>query len=214
MAENMPKNPAPAYAEDEIDLFELWNGLVAEKWLVFSLTMICVCAALIYVWKAPKLYEASATVQVQQIQMQQIQMASQENMGNSLYASIENADKTAALMNGYFAASISAPKKSEGILILTAVGPDKEAIVTKVQETYKGLEERYQTIFESLRKLGAVEVLPTQMIGKVSVSANPVKPKSQLILAVAAVLGLMLGVFIALIRQAIKKRKTAQAEVV
>ncbi len=40
---------------------------------------------------------------------------------------------------------------------------------------------------------------------------KPVKPKKALILAVAGVLGLMLGVFIALIRRAVKKRRAEMA---
>jgi chain length determinant protein (polysaccharide antigen chain regulator) len=58
----------------------------------------------------------------------------------------------------------------------------------------------------------SVRVVRVDQIAEVPVS--PVKPKKALIVAVAAVLGLMLGVFIALIRQAVKKRKAAQAEAV
>ena len=44
-------------------------------------------------------------------------------------------------------------------------------------------------------------------MGEVKVTDKSVKPKKSLILAVAGVLGLMLGIFIALIRRAIKNRK-------
>jgi chain length determinant protein (polysaccharide antigen chain regulator) len=44
-------------------------------------------------------------------------------------------------------------------------------------------------------------------------SQKKVKPKKSLILAVAGVLGLMLGVFIALIRRAVKNRRQVESSV-
>jgi len=46
-------------------------------------------------------------------------------------------------------------------------------------------------------------------IDQAAIYGDKIKPKKSLILAVAGVLGLMLGVFIALIRRAVKNRRQA-----
>ena len=68
---------------------------------------------------------------------------------------------------------------------------------------------------EQLQLLKSLKVEPA-LFGVVQIDqeamfAEKVKPKKSLILAVAGVLGIMLGIFIALIRRAIKKRKEENA---
>ncbi len=68
---------------------------------------------------------------------------------------------------------------------------------------------------EQLQLLKSLKIEPT-LFGVVQIDqpsnfAEKIKPKKGLVLAVAGVLGLMLGVFIALIRRAIKKRKAENA---
>jgi len=65
---------------------------------------------------------------------------------------------------------------------------------------------------EELQLLSSLKVEPSQFgvvqVDQPALFADKVKPKKALILAVAGVLGLMLGVFIALIRRAVKNRKS------
>jgi len=72
----------------------------------------------------------------------------------------------------------------------------------------RGLQQKLSELQElklDINKFGVVTVdqfaLP---------AAKPIKPKKALILAVGGVLGLMLGVFVALIRRAVKNRKVEQ----
>ncbi len=66
---------------------------------------------------------------------------------------------------------------------------------------------------EELQLLKSLKIEPSEFgvvqVDQPAVFAEKIKPKKSLVLAVAGVLGLMLGVFIALIRRAIKKRKEA-----
>lgn len=68
-----------------------------------------------------------------------------------------------------------------------------------------------------LRQLGALKIEPNKFgvveIDQLAIFADKVKPRKGLILAVAGVLGLMLGIFIALTRRAVKNRKVKTAEV-
>ena len=69
---------------------------------------------------------------------------------------------------------------------------------------------------ESLQLLKSLKIEPEKFgvmqVDQAALFAEKVKPKKGLILAVAGVLGLMLGVFVALIRRAIKNRKALQSK--
>jgi len=173
--------------EDEIDLFELWNGLVEEKMTILVSLFASIFIAAIYVFLSDDIYQASAKVQVQQVQLQKGEEVKP-------YVSIEPATKTAEMLSGISAASLSAVKKIDGVLIVTSQGLDKTAIKEDVEATIKLVEERHAKIFNALSSSGVKNVLPTEMIGTVVVTDQPIKPKRGLILAVAGVLGLMLGV--------------------
>lgn len=212
----MEKQPVPSVNEvyystdDEIDLFELWNGLMEEKKTVFVSFVVVFVLAVVYLLFTKPQYQASAKLQVQQIALPV------EDSSNipSPYMSVERAEKTVQLLSGMVSADMSSGKtvqQDNGYIVISATGRDKQKIKQNVQETIGVIEKRYQQLFSKLKTLGYVEILPTKVIGRVDISDNPVKPKKTLILAVAGVLGLMLGVFIALIRRAVKKRRTEMA---
>lgn len=62
-----------------------------------------------------------------------------------------------------------------------------------------------------LQKLQSLKIIKTDFgvvtIDQAAVYGDKIKPKKSIILAVAGVLGLMLGIFIALIRRAVKNRR-------
>lgn len=49
-------------ADDEIDLFELWAGLVEEKWTIFLSVVIILVIAATYAFTAQKIYQSEAEV--------------------------------------------------------------------------------------------------------------------------------------------------------
>ena len=198
----MKQENSQQYQDDEIDLFELWNSIWSQKWLILFVTSITVLLAAIYMFMAPPVYKGSALVQVQQVQFNEVQ-------DSKSYFSIEPEKTTVKIINEVAPAQLSAEKSINGVLNITMASIHKESIKNSIEETYQLVKDRHANIFLALQKNGAIEVLPTEMVGKVKVSNTPVKPKKTLIIAVALVLGLILGVFVALIRQAIKKRKAS-----
>ncbi|MGE4500467.1 MAG: LPS O-antigen chain length determinant protein WzzB [Hydrogenovibrio sp.] len=62
----MQKQPAPSVnempysADDEIDLFELWNGLMAEKWTIVASFVVVVALAAVYAFSAKPVYQSTA----------------------------------------------------------------------------------------------------------------------------------------------------------
>ncbi len=114
-----------------------------------------------------------------------------------------------------------------------------DPFITELPELFKQLEdlkvnERIQTILarkdnlpfsdklrqlvnerkmlnKALQALNTADFKVVQTVQSPLLPSKPIKPKKALILAVAAVLGLMLGIFIALIRHAAKNRKQKEA---
>ena len=170
--------------------------------------LIVIIIAAIYAFTAKPVYQASAVLQVQQIVQYSGEVPVNYSPGtNDLFSSIESESTTTELLNSIAPAKISVSKNVKGILNISSTGPDKQLIQKAVFDTVNLIKNRHQQIFKALQVSHVTEVLPTALMCSIVVSDQPIKPKKSLILAVGTVLGLMLGVFIALIRQAIKKRK-------
>lgn len=201
----MNQRPIETYADDEIDLFELWNNLWEQKGLISIVMFLTTALGLGYALLSTPVYKGSVVVQVQQVQFKD----SEQSKG---YFSIEPENTTVRIINAMSPAQLSAEKKVGGVLVISKKSVNKGEIKYQIKETYQMIVQRYSKIFNALKENGAIEVLPVQMIGDISVSNKPIKPKKTLIVAVAMVLGLMLGVFIALIRSAVRNRQALKPE--
>ena len=60
--ENRNSAPAPQYADDEINLFDLWMVLVRQWKVIGTITGLAVLGAVVYVFLATPVYEAQAIV--------------------------------------------------------------------------------------------------------------------------------------------------------
>jgi chain length determinant protein (polysaccharide antigen chain regulator) len=92
---------------------------------------------------------------------------------------------------------------------------EKEKAVLLNRKTDDPFIPQLRTIQTKIGQLEEMEVNPKKFkvveIDQMAMPPNkPAKPKKALIVAVAGVLGLMLGIFIALIRRAIKNRKKSE----
>lgn len=63
--------------EDEISLRELWGIIAKRKWLVFLSTLICLAAAIVYLWLTPAVYESNAMIQVGKVAGQPVDNSAQ-----------------------------------------------------------------------------------------------------------------------------------------
>jgi chain length determinant protein (polysaccharide antigen chain regulator) len=88
---------------------------------------------------------------------------------------------------------------------------EAEKYVLEQRENDDAFIKNLRSWQEELQLLKSLKIEPSQFgvvqVDQQAVFAEKIKPKKLLVLAVAGVLGLMLGVFIALIRRAINKRK-------
>lgn len=180
----------------------MWQNLVNEKFLIIAITLVCIIFGTLYAFYKTPIYSASVSVQVQQIQY-----PFSSNSLSSPYVSIEKENTTADVISKMAGVAVTVPKNLTGILNLSKESPDPKKARLEVERAVELIKSRYQQIYDALRPFGVKEVMPVALIGDVIVSDKPVKPKKTLIIAVATVLGLILGIFVALIRQAVKKRR-------
>lgn len=93
---------------------------------------------------------------------------------------------------------------------------EKNVLLTRENDDafIKGLRDWQQQLNQLNSLKFDVKSFGVVTVDQIAVYAEKVKPKKALILAVAGVFGLMLGVFIALIRQAVVKRRQVKSGVV
>ncbi|MDT8453529.1 MAG: Wzz/FepE/Etk N-terminal domain-containing protein, partial [Gammaproteobacteria bacterium] len=60
MQDQPSQQPAP-FQDDEIDLFELWNGLVQEKWTIVSVVLISLVLSVAYLILGSKTYQVETS---------------------------------------------------------------------------------------------------------------------------------------------------------
>ena len=111
--------------------------------------------------------------------------------------------------------NVTAQNESVALYLLGSDLLEAEKRVLEERENDDAFIENLRGWQEQLQLLKSLKVEPA-LFGVVQIDqeamfAEKVKPKKSLILAVAGVLGIMLGIFIALIRRAIKKRKEENA---
>lgn len=224
--------------DDEIDLFELAQELWREKILIVVLTLTTTLAALVYTQIVPSVYTYSVEAVVRPAQLhsygplalalategQQGVAVANELVGSNfllLKKNLESKSNQAEFAKQYaelqpLNVSLSVPRGQSGLFVMSGQSNRGEQLAESLTG-YLGFVAE-QTVIELnsfLQGLGVAQQVSADMLYSLdrapSKPSVTVKPKKKLIVAVGFVLGGMLGVFVALLRSAIRKRKAAQA---
>jgi capsular polysaccharide biosynthesis protein len=198
-------SPMPHQYDDEIDLFELFQTLWQQKWLILSTTLIAPVLAYVFTVLMPyksDYYQGSATIELATIQVN-------SEASNQVVQVIEPLNDLAQLVPNLTSVSATAPRGASKVLEMSTTGASKEQVAEKLNKAIQVIEQRHQKMLANLKEVQVISA--TEQVGQNSIVLKSPKDKLKLILAVAIVLGGMLGVFIALIRSAIQKRKAQTA---
>ncbi|WP_029935184.1 Wzz/FepE/Etk N-terminal domain-containing protein [Thiomicrospira pelophila] len=191
------------YQDDEIDLFELFQTLWQQKWLILATTLIAPILAFVFTVSQPvkpDTFQGKALIEIGAY-------ASHDGVIHT----IERPEDLSLIISKQFNAETNVPRTSVKVLEIETSSIDKESSADKLQEAIDFVLQRHEKFTSSKLKENVIQ--PTQVVGQASVERVSPKDKLKLILAVAFVLGCMLGVFIALIRSAIRKRKLQTAAI-
>lgn len=185
------------YQDDEIDLFELFQTLWQQKWLIVATTLIAPILAFVFTVSQPvkpDTFQGKALIEIGAY-------ASHDGVIHT----IERTQDLALIISQQLKVQANVPRTSVKLLEIETSSIDKEKSAEKLQEAIDFVLQRHENFTSNKLKENVIQ--PTQVVGQTSVERVSPKDKLKLILAVAFVLGGMLGVFIALIRNAIQKRR-------
>lgn len=193
--------PCP-HNDDEIDLRELWQKLVSGKWVIAIITMLTTLVAVVYTQLATPIYEGKVSIEVGEVianNMQNVMASNAMNMPRFL----DSPADLAKVVQDKLGISAVLAKGTSKIVDLSLQSPDKIAIQSQLQTAIDFVMQRHEA---KAKLYQDVTVNPTQQIAPIAISEKPIKPKTNLIIAVALVLGLMLGVFGVLVRASLKSK--------
>lgn len=222
---HMPNNTAPD--ADEIDLFELMQTLWQEKLLIILLTLVCAGAAATYAFTATPQYSITMTLKPASLSLygefvagiqgeQQKSIALGQKTAEEVLRQLKNnldlnAHKVSYLKEAHILSISVTAKASQLTLQLTTLQPGSAAQTLKsyVDAVSVITLKELNSFVQGLGNPTAITQEMLYTIDSMPSQASLVKPKKSLIVALGIVLGGMLGVFAALIRSMIRKRKNA-----
>jgi LPS O-antigen subunit length determinant protein (WzzB/FepE family) len=199
-------NPPCPQNDDEIDLRELWQKLVEGKWMIAITTALATLAAVVYTQVATPIYEGKVSIEIGEAVLNRvvnsttvsgIQVIPLDNAGDLVKVVKDHFDNRNEDKNDDVDAVLA--KQSQKIVDLSLQSPDKIVIQSQLQAAVDFVMQRHEA---KAKLYQDVTINPTQQIAPIAFGEKPIKPKSNLIIAVAVVLGLMLGVFGVLVRGA------------
>ncbi|MDI1471513.1 MAG: Wzz/FepE/Etk N-terminal domain-containing protein [Thermodesulfovibrio sp.] len=226
--ETRPKN-------DEIDLFELFQKLYNEKWLILGITAITTLIAIAVSFLIPKTYRAEVFFGFPTFQIINLSELSDVFKSYEKYRKFSFNTKISQIKNspnmGKIEVEGSSPDDAKRNIELVINIINKEIFAEKLNEAKERFNRRLTYINKAIRDLNTrsniifdpskladlmtekenIEkwlqnpqvIRPLDMI----VSSKPVKPKPMLYIAVGFTAGIFLGVFVALLKEAMKSRK-------
>jgi uncharacterized protein involved in exopolysaccharide biosynthesis len=223
---------------DEIDLFELLQKLYEQKWIILGITAFTTVLAILVSVLMPKAYKAEAIVEVKNISISEILVGIKiyeeddtlkdilkkvkvSPVGNSNIAKIEvkkgaspqlakeNLEKVIELINKKFF-----PQKTE------EVKKNLNIRLSSIDQTIRDITLGNKTIYDPSKYADLVtekgQILRwlqnpefVILLTEIQTSSKPVRPKPLLYTSVGFITGLFLGIFVALVLEAIKSRRVS-----
>lgn len=240
MSPNIPSSQQPynsAYGSGEIDIFELFQSIWQEKILVLVTVLVFAFSAAIYAFSVQPQYSISITLKPASVGLYGELVASMESRELNSIAlgrdtseevlaqfknNLELQSNQARYLEGEGVSSFQVKSKKaqntqniqEVTLVLTTFEP---AGAAKTLQDYLELisELTVEKLNRFMQGLGGTSVITKEMLYSVDElpsPANLMKTNKKIIILVGMVFGGMFGVFAALIRSVVRKRKAQQAK--
>lgn len=189
--------------DDEIDLRELWATLVKRKMTILTVTVIATVSSALYAYTATPIYSGKALIEIGDVVIN----SEKDNNKPTIVLLLDSPADIQAVFEQTFNANIvnekikiELPKGSSDLIQLSYEGSDKNLISKKLQEGVNLVMARNKEKEVFFQHVNG-QVHPTAVVDKIIISDEPIKPKKQLIIAVAFISGLLLGVFMAFFRE-------------
>jgi LPS O-antigen subunit length determinant protein (WzzB/FepE family) len=222
--------------DDEIDLFELLQKLYERKWIILGITAFTTALAILVSVFMPKAYKAEAMVEVKNISISEIQDGIKLFYEDETLKDILKKVKVSPVRNSQNIAKIevegASPKLAKENLEKVIELINKKLFPQKIEEIKKNFNIRLSSIDQTIRDITSGNktiydpskyadlitekgqilrwlqnpefvVLSTE----IQTSSKPARPKPLLYISIGFITGIFLGIFVALVLEAIKSRR-------
>jgi LPS O-antigen subunit length determinant protein (WzzB/FepE family) len=223
-------------SNDEIDLFELFQKLYEQKWIILGITAFTTALAILVSVFMPKAYKAKAIVEVKNISISEIQDGIKLFYEDETLKDILKKVKVSPVRNSQNIAKIevegASPKLAKENLEKVIELINKKLFPQKIEEIKKNFNIRLSSIDQTIRDITSGNktiydpskyadlitekgqilrwlqnpefvVLSTE----IQTSSKPARPKPLLYTSIGFITGIFLGIFVALLLEAIKSRR-------
>jgi len=226
---------------DEIDLFELFQKLYEQRWIILGITALTTALAVLVSIFMPKAYKAEAMVEVPMIQGSKIIDISEIQEGIKTY-------KDDTLKDMLKKVKVSPVRNSQNLAKIEAEGASPELAKENLEKVIEIINERlFPQKAEDLKQKYTIRLNyinqvisdvnsrnniiydPSKMVDlltekeqiqkwlqdpkfvtlatDIQASSKPVRPKPLLYTLIGFITGIFLGIFVALVREAIRSRR-------
>jgi len=222
---------------DEIDLFELLQKLYEQKWIILGITAFTTALAILVSVLMPKAYKAGAIVEVKNISISEIREGIKLSYGayeDKTLKDILKKVKVSPVGNNIAKIEVesASPQLAKENLEKVIELINKRLFLRKIEEINENFNIRLNSIDQTIRdiNLGDKTIYnPTKyadlvtekgqilrwlqnpefiiLLTEIHTSLKPVEPKPVLYISIGFITGLFLGIFVALVLEAIKSRR-------
>jgi LPS O-antigen subunit length determinant protein (WzzB/FepE family) len=223
--------------DDEIDLFELLQKLYERRWIILGITAFTTALAILVSVLMPKAYKAGAIVEVKNISISEIvngiKLLYEATKDKTLKDILEKV-KFPTVGNNIAKIEVmgASPQLAKENLEKVIELINKKLFLEKIEEINKNLNIRLSSIDQTIRDitLGNKTIydpskyadLVTEkgqilrwlqnpefviLLTEIQTSSKPVGPNLLLYTSVGFITGIFLGIFVALVLEAIKSRR-------
>jgi LPS O-antigen subunit length determinant protein (WzzB/FepE family) len=221
---------------DEIDLFELLQKLYERRWIILGITAFTTALAILVSVLMPKAYKAEAIVGVKNISISEIQDGIKLFYEDKTLKDMLKKVKVSPVRNAQGVAKIevkgASPKLAKENLEKVVELINKKLFLQKIEEIKKNFNIRLSSIDQTIHEITSgnktiydpskyADLITEKgqilrwlqnpefvvLFTEIQTSSKPVTPKPLLYTSVGFITGLFLGIFVALVLEAIKSRR-------
>lgn len=208
------QNNTTTMNNNEIGLMELWQIIIKQKVLILVITGLTTVSAVIYVIIAKPIYSGSVMVEMGEVVNNNVVVVNNvvidDKVKNTSERStvfyLDNIYNLKDIISRATNTTITVPKKSTNILILSYANNDKELIKKKLEDAINFIMTRHKEKAE-LYKNNTSKIKITQIIGEVNIGNTPIKPDKKRIVLLAFLTGLIISIFVAFLLEFMKALK-------
>lgn len=183
--------------ENEIDLPKLWKIFIKYKLTVIVITLVTTISSATYVIISTPIYSGHVLIEVGEV-VNSNQIIDETKPTTIFH--LDDLHNLKEITSSTTGISAEIPKEATTILRLSVESPNQSEIKPKLENAVKSIISRHQEKAKLYQNNGA-KIRMTQMIGNITVTDQPIKPKKGLIIGVALLSGLMLGILGAFFRE-------------